>query len=167
MGLFQLPSTLILFSIGFLSYRLRESVVPFGVVIAAIGAFIALPYILHTAEQVGIDHYLDGYLRTLLFSSLFIPLLIAASHNRRRTSPVVRLFSWISGLSYSFYIWHLLIMRVLLSSCPGRSTSFYVCVSLCATLIVSDFTARYIEQPGIAVGAWWSARIKSRNQHDI
>ncbi len=160
MGLNQLPSTLILFSIGFLSYRLRGVSIPPGVVVGAIVAFVALPYLLPTSQQIGIDPYLYVYIHSFLFSCLFIPLLIAASHNSRRSSLVVRLFSWVSDLSYSFYIWHLLIMRCLVSQCPGRSLGFYVCVSLAATLIASDFTARYIEKPGVAVGGWLVEKMK-------
>ncbi len=154
MGLTQLPSTLILFSIGFLGYRLRSVSVSPSLVISSIVAFGALPYLLPTAQRVGIDPYLYVYIRSLLFSCLFLPLLIAASHSTGPSSLLVRLFSWVSDLSYSFYIWHLVIMRCLVSHFPGRSLAFYVCVSLAATLIASDFTARYIEKPGVAAGGW-------------
>lgn len=161
-GLNQLPSVSIFFVMGFLAYRLRTAVLSPLVPLISVGFFLIFPYFVPLLSDLGIDPVLFGYCKTALMSGCFVPVLIFASQVRLPTTSLVKCMSWVSWLSYSFYVWHLLIIRWMVSVYPDAGFLQTGLLSLAGTLILSDFTARHIEQPGIALGALIGQRFSKR-----
>lgn len=161
-GLNQLPGVFIFFAMGFLAYRLRSVPLHPSVPLCALGVFLAFPYLSPLISNLGIDPVLLGYCKTAIMSSCFVPLLIYASQVELRAKSLVRCMTWVSWLSYSFYVWHLLIIRWMGSLYPSAGFIGNGLASLALTLILADFTARYIEQPGIAIGAWISRQLENQ-----
>ncbi len=161
-GLNQLPSVFIFFAMGFVAYRLRAVRIHPCWPLGAGALFLTFPYLIPLISRVGIDPVLFGYIKTALMSSCFVPVLIFASQVKLPITTGVKFMMWVSWLSYSFYVWHLLVIRTFASVYPSAGFLGSAISSLVVTLILSDFTARYVERPGIAVGAWLSRKIETR-----
>lgn len=151
-GLNQLPSCMLMFALGFLGYRLRKVALPWWSLGLAGAIFFLLPYLPRLLHLQGGSEVLMAYLRHAGYCVCFLPFIIKATSFRGEKDVWVRLMQWVSSLSYSFYIWHLLIINLVQVHFGEHSVWFKSLVSLACTLIFSDFTARYIEKPGIELG---------------
>lgn len=152
-GLSQLPSALPLFVIGFLAYRRKTAAASYATIILAVALFAALPYAQRQFARAQVDRVLLTSVSGLLAGCCFLPLLANASAITIKENLLTRFLWWISDISYSFYIWHMLVIHLVLQHFPAQSLGFKVIVSFWLTAIFADFTRRFIERPGIDVGA--------------
>ena len=152
-GLSQLPSALPLFVIGFLAYRRKSTAASYATIIIAVAIFAALPYAQRQVARAQVDRVLLNYATSLLAGCCFLPLLANASAMTVKDTFLTRFMWWISGISYSFYVWHMLVIHLVVQHASGQGLGFKVLVAFWLTAIFADFTRRFIERPGIDVGA--------------
>ena len=160
-GLNQIPSCLMFFALGMYAYykpiRFKSLLIP----ILSVASVLVLPYIPFSAilPEKYFDAYAINYFRQGLYGLCFYIWVLYAYGITRMPGLFTKLMIWIGGLSYSFYIWHLLILRIIAPNFPTMGPWLKLTIALIATLILSDFTARHIERLGISLGKHFLRRL--------
>jgi peptidoglycan/LPS O-acetylase OafA/YrhL len=149
-GLNQLPNILVFFLLGYLAFRRRYQHLKLASLLIPPVLFL-LSFQEHRLSLYlapTCDVYCFNYLRQLLYATGFyfvIRVLTSATCNVNFPKSAEALFEWLGKISFGIYIWHLLIIRFYQQILPHTSNSFNIFVSLCTTIIIADFSYRYIE----------------------
>ncbi|MBK6510574.1 MAG: acyltransferase [Haliea sp.] len=153
MGLNQLPNVLIFFALGSLAYRRRGLPVSWVLAFIALGTIILLPYIspfLSRELTLLNGPYAFRYCQLLLYGLLFYGVLrfFANKDFQQGFGKYLCLpFAWIGQISFGFYIWHLVVMRLVFSTLPATSATLKIGISFAISMIIADFLYRYLEIP--------------------
>lgn len=121
----------------------------------------ALALLLVAVKYVQIDasiFFIVGLIAAYVSAMLAVGLCVARGEVDKQWAWVVKPLAWIGGISYTTYLWHLLVLLVVEMATErlglkGSFLEFFVYVLL--SIFVGEVTSRLIERPALALRERW------------
>ncbi len=115
------------------------------------------------ADAGPIRHEIKGLIGLLLI----VPAVFGTQRGGRvRGALGWRPLLWLGVVSYSFYLWHLMLIRRLddVAALSGIGWGAVAAAALLATVLVAWLSHRLVEAPGIALGRRWARALGGRRR---